>query len=188
MNNILRAFLIFLLLTAALPASVLSADKALTTADPEIAQEDLKLKLKPLTRSQLKIEADDWRQLLEDKASEISTAEIAVKDKLREISAAENYESALDALEDAKSKAAEATDAEAAAAVVKEAEQALEDAKAEGKAAIARVESNADTASVTEIATKLAAEKAAAEKERMQASGEPAADEAAAEGPLWRPA
>ena len=181
MNRILRALLIFLLLTAALPASVLSADKAVTTADPEIAQEDLKLKLKPLTRSQLKIEADGWRQLLEDKASEISTAEIAVKDKLREKSAAENYESAIDALEEAKSKAAEATDAEAAAAALKEAEQALEDAKAEGKAAVARVESNADTARVTEIATKLAAEKAAAKKERMQASGEPAADEAAAE-------
>lgn len=181
MNKILRSALVFLIMTVALPASVLSAEEALTTGDPEIAQEDLKLKLKPLTRAQLKIEAESWRQLLEDKASEISTADIAVKDKLREISAAENYESALDDLEEAKSKLANATDAEAAATAVKEAEQALEDAKTEGKAAVARVESNADTSRVTEIATELAAEKAAAEKEKMQAAGEQAVDEAEAE-------
>jgi len=176
MNKILRAGLIFLMLTVALPASVLSADKAVTTGDPEIAEEDLKLKLKPLRRSELKVEADAWQLLLEDKVKEISTAEIAVKDKLREISAAENFESALDALEKAKKEAAESADAEKAAASVREAEQALEDAKAEGKAAVAKVEGNADTAEVTAIAAKLAAEKVAEEKASKDAAGEEEAD------------
>ena len=181
MNRLLRSALVLLVLAISLPASVLSADKAVTTGDPEIAQEDLKLKLKPLLRSELKVEADAWLQLLEDKVKQISTAEIAVKDKLREISAAETYESALDAVEKAKNKAAEATDAEAAAASVREAEQALEDAAVEGKAAVAKVEGNAETASVTAIAAKLAAEKAALEKERKAAAGKQGADEAEAE-------
>ncbi|MDH3830630.1 MAG: mechanosensitive ion channel family protein [Gammaproteobacteria bacterium] len=181
MNRLLRSALVLLVLAISLPASVLSADKAVTTGDPEIAQEDLKLKLKPLLRSELKVEADAWLQLLEDKVKQISTAEIAVKDKLREISAAETYESALDAVEKANNKAAEATDAEAAAASVREAEQALEDAAVEGKAAVAKVEGNAETASVTAIAAKLAAEKAALEKERKAAAGKQGADEAEAE-------
>ena len=181
MNRLLRSALVLLVLAISLPASVLSADKAVTTGDPEIAQEDLKLKLKPLLRSELKVEADAWLQLLEDKVKQISMAEIAVKDKLREISAAETYESALDAVEKAKNKAAEATDAEAAAASVREAEQALEDAAVEGKAAVAKVEGNAETASVTAIAAKLAAEKAALEKERKAAAGKQGADEAEAE-------
>ena len=180
MNRLLRSALVLLVLAISLPASVLSADKAVTTGDPEIAQEDLKLKLKPLLRSELKVEADAWLQLLEDKVKQISTAEIAVKDKLREISAAETYESALDAVEKANNKAAEATDAEAAAASVREAEQALEDAAVEGKAAVAKVEGNAETASVTAIAAKLAAEKAALEKERKAAAGKQGADEAEA--------
>ncbi|MCK5382239.1 MAG: mechanosensitive ion channel protein MscS, partial [Gammaproteobacteria bacterium] len=176
MNNILRSALIFLVLTVALPASVLSADKAVTTSDPEIAQEDLKLKLKPLMRAELKVEADAWLHLLEDKVTEISTAEIAVKDKLREVSAAENVESAIDAVEKANNKAAEATDAEEAAAAVREAKQALEDAVAEAKEAVAKVEGNADTAEVTAIAAEMAAEKAAAEKARKDAAGEQEAE------------
>ena len=178
MNKILRSALVLLVLTIALPASVLSAGKAATTSDPEIAQEDLKLKLKPLMRAELKVEADAWLQLLEEKVKEISTAEIAVKDKLREVSAAESVESALDEVEKAKNKAAESADAEAAAAAasVREAEQALEDAIAEAREAVAKLESNAETASVTAIAANMAAEKAAKEKERKAAAGEQEAD------------
>jgi small conductance mechanosensitive channel len=172
MNKILRSALVLLVLTIALPASVLSAGKAATTSDPEIAQEDLKLKLKPLMRAELKVEADAWLQLLEEKVKEISTAEIAVKDKLREVSAAESVESALDEVEKAKNKAAESADAEAAAASVREAEQALEDAIAEAREAAAKLDSNAETASVTAIAANMAAEKAAKEKERKAAAGE----------------
>jgi small conductance mechanosensitive channel len=172
MNKILRSALILLVLMMVLPATAVSADKAITTADPEIQEDDLSLKLKPLKRAELKVEADGWLELLEAKVNEISTAEIAVKDKLREVSAAENFESALDALEEAKSKAAEATDAEAAAAKVREAEQALADTRSEGKAAVAKVESNAETASVTAIAAELAEAKAAEEKARQEALGE----------------
>jgi len=176
MNKMLRAVLILLAMTLALPGVVLSADKAVTTGDPEIAKEDLKLKLKPLRRAELKVEADAWLLMLEDKVKEISTAEIAVKDKMREVSAAENVESALDAVEDAKSNAAEAVDADEAAASVREAELALEDAVTEVQAAVARVEANADTAEVTAIAARWAAEKAAVEEARKEAAGESEAD------------
>ena len=173
MNRILRALLIFLLLTAALPASVLSADKAVTASDPKIPQDDLKLLLKPLRRAELKVEADAWLRLLEDKASEISTAEIAVKDKLREVSAAENLEAALERIEKAKNKAAESADAEKAAALVREAEQDVAEAKAEVKQALARVTANAETGEVTAIAANLAAEKAALAKLKKGAATEP---------------
>lgn len=185
MKKMLRSALILLLLSMALPAMVLSADKAVTTSDAEVPKEDLKLQLKPLMRAELKVEADAWLQLLGDKVKEISTAEIAVKDKLREVSAAENLESALDGVEKAKNKAAESEDAEKAAAAVREAEQALEDAKAEAKEALARVKGNAETDRVTAIAANMAAEKAALEKERKGAAGEQdAAAEPAAEGDI----
>ena len=76
-------------------------------------------------------------------------------------------------------------DAEKAAAAVREAEQALEDAKAEAKEALARVKGNAETDRVTAIAANMAAEKAALEKERKGAAGEQdAAAEPAAEGDI----
>lgn len=185
MNRMLRSALILLLFTMALPAIALSADKAVTTSDAEVPKEDLKLLLKPLRRAELKVEADAWLQLLEDKVKEISTAEIAVKDKLREVSAAENLESALDGVENAKNKAAESEDTEKAAAAVREAEQALEDAKVEAQNALSSVKGNAETDRVTAIAASMAAEKAALEKDRKGAAGaQDAAAETEAEGDI----
>ena len=114
MNRILPSVLILLVMMIVLPASVVSADKAVTTADPEISQDDLGLKLKPLKRAELKVEADAWLGLLEAKVKEISTAEIAVKDKLREVSSAKKLESALDKVDKANSKAVEPGAADAA--------------------------------------------------------------------------
>ena len=67
MNKKLPSALILLVLTIVLPATVVSADKAVTTANPEIPQDDLGLKLKPLKRAELKVEADAWLGLLEAK-------------------------------------------------------------------------------------------------------------------------
>lgn len=164
MNKILRPVLILLVLVMALPAAVYSATGAVTV-DPEIPRDDLKLKLKPLMRAELKVEADAWLQLLEDKAREISTAEIAVKDKLREVSTAEKLAAALDDLEAVKNKADEAPDAEEARTSIRAAEQAFENALAETRAAVARVTDNEDTIRVTTTAARVAAEKAAAEQE-----------------------
>lgn len=172
MNKILRSALILLALTIVLPATVVSADKAVTTADPEIPKDDLGLKLKPLQRAELKLEADAWLGLLEAKVKEISTAEIAVKDKLREVSSAKALESALDTVDKAKSKVAEPGAADAAKKQLLEAEQAVKEAVAAAREAVERVTGNAETISVTALAAKLAAEKAAAKKARQEALGE----------------
>ncbi|WP_152052415.1 mechanosensitive ion channel family protein [Tautonia marina] len=50
-----------------------------TTADPEIPVDQLELLLQPLTKDELVVEADAWRDLLKQKVSQISSAEIAVK-------------------------------------------------------------------------------------------------------------
>ena len=173
MNKMLHSAFMLLLLTFGMSAAVLSADPAagaaVTASDPAIPHDDLKLKLKPLMRAELKVEADAWLQLLEDKVKEISTAEIAVKDKLREVSSAEKVEAALDAVEKAKSKAGESLDAAEASKLVQEAEKALEEAIADARAAVEKVEGNAETTRVTAIAAKMAEEKAAAEDEATAA-------------------
>lgn len=50
-----------------------------TIDDALLPVEELNLLLKPLTRSQLLVEADAWQGLLEDKAKEISALEILIK-------------------------------------------------------------------------------------------------------------
>ena len=177
MNKVLRAALILLLLTLGMPAAVLSADAAVTTNDPDIADDELKLRLKPLMRAQLKVEADAWLQLLEDKVSEISTAEIAVKYKLREVSSAEEVEAALDKVDEAKSKLAESQDEAAAQQLVREAEQAVAVAIADAKVAVVKVESDEETNKVIALAAKRAQEKAAEEEARAEEKETAAADE-----------
>jgi small conductance mechanosensitive channel len=152
-----------MLLTLCTPAAVLSADVPQTTGDPDIAEDELQLRLKPLLRAELKTEADAWLQLLEDKVREISTAEIAVKYKQHEIASAENIETALDALEEANSKAAEAPDSEAAQQLVEEAGQALAAAQADAKAAAGIMESDEESNRVIAIAAQKAEERSAAE-------------------------
>jgi small conductance mechanosensitive channel len=181
MNKILRSALILLVLTIVLPATALSADKAVTTANPEIPQDDLGLKLKPLKRAELKVETDAWQGLLEAKVKEISTAEIAVKDKLREVSSAEALETALDKVDKAKSKAAEPGADDAAKQQLLEAEQAVKDAVVAAREAVERVTGNSETTRVTALAAKLAEEEAAAKKARQAALGEQEVAEESAE-------
>jgi small conductance mechanosensitive channel len=174
-----------LLLTFGMSAAVLSAepaaDEAVTTSDPLIPHDDLKLKLKPLMRAELKVEADAWLQLLEDKVKEISTAEIAVKDKLREISAAEEVETTLDGVDEARQKAGASLDGEEAKNLIREAEQAYEAALEDSRAAVEKVEGNTETTRVTAIAAKMAEEKAAAAEDDATPADEPES-EAGTEG------
>jgi small conductance mechanosensitive channel len=58
---------------------------ATTVSDPEIPVEDLKLLLRPLTRAELVVEAEAWLELLKEKVSQISAAEIQTRQKSREI-------------------------------------------------------------------------------------------------------
>jgi len=58
---------------------------ATTVSDPQIPVGDLELLLKPLTKSELIAEAEAWLQLLKSKVSQISAAEIQMRQKSREI-------------------------------------------------------------------------------------------------------
>ena len=58
---------------------------ATTISDPQIPVEDLELLLKPLTKSELIVEAEAWLQLLKVKVTEISAVEIQMRRKSREI-------------------------------------------------------------------------------------------------------
>jgi len=185
MTKLLPAAFMLLLLTFGMSTVVLSADpaadEAVTTSDPLIPQDDLKLKLKPLMRAELKVEADAWLQLLEDKVKEISTAGIAVKDKLREISAAEEVETTLDGVDEARQKAGASLDGEEAKKLIREAEQAHEEAIEAARAAVEKVKDNAETTRVTALAAKMAEEKAAAAEDEATPADEPES-EAGAEG------
>ncbi|WP_293154270.1 mechanosensitive ion channel family protein [Okeania sp. SIO2C9] len=78
---------------------------AITTEEPEIPVDELKLLLKPLTQEELEVEAKAWQNLLKAKVQEISDAEIAIKRKNRET---RKSEEAVDAIEKAQKSLEEA--------------------------------------------------------------------------------
>ncbi|MFC7339001.1 mechanosensitive ion channel family protein [Haloferula chungangensis] len=64
------------------PAAEKSATEepaAQTTNDPSISPEHLALRLDPLTKAELEVEAEAWQEILKAKASEVAAAEIAVR-------------------------------------------------------------------------------------------------------------
>jgi small conductance mechanosensitive channel len=69
--------------------------EAATIADPLIPVDELSLLLKPLTASELEVEADAWMQLLRAKTFETSQAELAVKQKNKAIEKAGDVQEAL---------------------------------------------------------------------------------------------
>lgn len=80
MQTVWRSLALMVLLGAGYHGPVW-AKGAVTTAQPAIPVDELELRLKPLTRAQLKVEADGWLQLLQAKVKEISTAEISAMHK-----------------------------------------------------------------------------------------------------------
>lgn len=119
-----------------------SAESYVSTTSKEILvpTDELALLVRPLTKSELIVEADDWLALVKAKSKAVSNAEIAIKRKNAQTKAAEG---AVDALEDAK-KASEKADAAASnltgqaesasttkaiEAKKEKADEALEDAK-----------------------------------------------------------
>ncbi len=87
------------------------ANTPLTTKDPEIPEDQLKLLAKPLTLGELEIEAAAWLVLLREKVQKISDTEIAIKKQNQQIIG--NQEEAVKALEEAKKKLEEAKKAQA---------------------------------------------------------------------------
>ncbi len=78
------------------------AYEATTTADPEIPVDQLEILVKPLTKSELEVEAKAWMDLLRAKAKQIASARLGVK-KTNEAITAENGEEAQAAIEAAQS-------------------------------------------------------------------------------------
>jgi len=119
---------------------------AITTKDPSIPVEELRLLVQPLTLAELEIEAAAWLVLLKEKAKEISAAEIAIK---RENLAIGQQEEAADSLNAAQKSLAEAEEAQAGATPgspeYEEAAKKVEEAKENLKAAQASIEEAAET-------------------------------------------
>ena len=112
---------------------------ALTTVDPNIEIEDLKLLVEPLTKAQLDVEFEAWFALLRNKATQISDAELAVRRKNREIVSLKEVKAAAEKVADAskveqKADAAPQSDeAKAAAAKLADANAKLAQSVADSK-------------------------------------------------------
>jgi len=81
---------------------------AVSTRDPGIPLDQLELLLRPLTKTELVIEADAWLQILKAKVKQISDAEIAVKKKNEQIAKAEEVVDAAKAAREAAEEARKA--------------------------------------------------------------------------------
>ncbi|MBI1374532.1 MAG: mechanosensitive ion channel [Phycisphaera sp.] len=151
-----------------------AAYQAVSTADPTIPPDQLKLLLMPMTKSEMEVEAQAWLELLKAKVHEISSAEIAVKQKHTEMKAVEKAAAAIEEAKDAADEAKQAADAaaakgdtDAAKAAEDKAKQAAEKAKAAekvtdaAKEAAAKTEQNADVKEATQKAVEKAVETAA---------------------------
>ena len=132
----------------------------LTTTDPEIPVDELKLLVKPLTQSELETEAVAWQVLLKQKVQEISQAEIAVKRQNRAINkqleAANALEEATQALSAAQESQSAATmgspEYETATRKLEEAQENLQKAQeAVEAAAVIKQELVADEALSTAL-------------------------------------
>ena len=150
-----------------------TSGKAVSTGNPGIPLDQLELLLKPLTKTELVIEADAWLQILKAKVKQISDAEIAVKKKNEQIAKAEEVADAAKEAKDAAEEARKAKEtasrdggpeaAKEAAGAAKVAEKKVAEVKKVAEeASKAEKQAEADKAirAATEDALKKAAEKA----------------------------
>jgi small conductance mechanosensitive channel len=112
-----------------------------TTVDPAIPVDELKLLVQPLTTDELFVEADAWLALLKAKVTQLSQAEIEVKRKNRAIEQAESIKGAIG---EAKETLEEVGEAEQTAQAVRS-PAAVEDATEAATEARQAVEKVADT-------------------------------------------
>lgn len=110
--------------------------EAITTEHLDVPVDELELLLKPLTTDELVIEADAWLKIVKTKVEEVSAAEIAVKQKNREIEKAvelqkeiEVAQVALDEVKEAAQKAETDTTGAAAKEALAGAEKAQQAAE-----------------------------------------------------------
>jgi len=169
------------------PADAKPADKAITTADPNIPLSHLRWLLKPLTREQLIIEANAWQALLQAKAQEISAAEITVLKQNEQITqvqeaakaakkakqAAEQAE-AVQAKPEAAQDAATAKKAKAAAETAKKKAEEAKKALVKAKKLDAQDATNTTAQAAREAVKKVAEEQKAKAEEAGETNPPPA--------------
>jgi small conductance mechanosensitive channel len=148
------------------------AEEAVTTGDPAIPLDELELRLKPLTRAQLKVEADGWLQLLQAKVREISTAEIAAKYKKEELAKADDVKDALATIEKAEQEAASVPGDQKAVEKLEQAKQEFQQTLGDAKEAVKKSKQDKEVQQVTQEAL----------SEVAETSGEKAADTSALPG------
>ena len=169
MKDSLRVLLGILLLTAGMSGNELFAgsktESAVTTGNPEIPIDELGLRLNPLTRSELVVEADGWLKLLQAKVQEISTAEIGVQHQRQELAMADEVQQTIDDVEKAKQAATEDPVDEEAAEKLIEAEKKAEKALTEATQAVGKLSKNKEVAEISRTATEQARKKAEQEVE-----------------------
>ena len=186
MNRLLRpVFMIVLIVLGGVSMPLIAetaSGKAQTTADAEIPVDELELKLRPLMRDELKVEADAWLKRLEDKVSEISKADIAVKYKRKEIASAEQLEDAFVQLDEAKKNAEKPSADGEAGLTVEEAERALEEAKKETTATVNKVKKDTGIQKIIALAAKRAKEKKKAEAAAGKAEEKPEPEKSPKDG------
>ena len=167
MNRMLHpVFMTFLIILGGLSTPLIAATaagKAQTSGNHEIPVDELELKLRPLMRGELKVEADAWLKILEDKVSEISKADIAVKYKKQEIDIVEKLEAAFMQLDEAKTNAEKQSAEGKAGLSVEEAERLLEETKKAAKVTADRLKKDTEIQAIISLAAKKAEEKQKAE-------------------------
>ena len=88
---------------------VTMAPKPQTTEDLDIPLDQLKLRVKPLTKDEVKVEADAWFELLRSKAVQVSASQVGVKKTNEAMDAAEgDATTALKAVQEAEQVTQEA--------------------------------------------------------------------------------
>lgn len=119
----IRQFLCFRLLIILFTASILMtggswAEEAapkdqpppepITTKHPDIPVDELEMLVKPLTTDELVIEANAWLGLVKTKVEEVSAAEIAIKQKNKEIQLAKDVKKEIEAVKETLEEVKEA--------------------------------------------------------------------------------
>jgi small conductance mechanosensitive channel len=148
-------------LMLAIPTVAQEADApeytAQTTQDPNIPKEELALLVKPLTATELIVEADAWLKLIQAQVRKIVAAEIAVKRKNQEIAAAKDTAAAVEDMQDAVERST--ADESAATEDLEEASARAMEAAQRGAEVSARTDQDEDVrAAVEEAASEAGAE------------------------------
>ena len=164
----------FLYTTAGWAEQAAPAEKpspeAITIKRTDIPIDELELLVKPLKKDELIIEADAWQELLRTKVEEVSAAEIAVKQKNREIEKSKEVKKEIDKAKKSLEQVKEAT------------QKSLTDttgkASAEAVAAAEKAQQAAES-----VAAKIEEAKATAQNAAQNEAVKAALDEAGKEAP-----